>query len=253
MDFEIVHKHRDEFKYIYERFNSMLINLRLLIDQVYIQKILVQKAELRQLQTQINPHFLYNSFFILHRWIKYGYTDGAIQFSYQLGNYFQFLTRNSADEVPLSLEIEHARTYIDIQAIRFSNKLDVHFEELQAEYYSIMVPRLILQPIIENAFNHGLENIVDRMILSIKFTQSGNMLNIIVEDNGNVLEDSVIERMKQALDDESGSNEITGMVNIHRRIRSKFGKECGVSLARSELGGLKVIISIPTGGPINDL
>lgn len=250
MDFEVVHRHKDEFKYIYERFNSMLKNLMKLIDQAYVQKILVQKAELKQLQTQINPHFLYNSFFILHRWIKEGYKDGAILLSSQLGTYFQFLTRNSSDEVPLSMEFEHARTYVDIQAIRFSKRLTFHFQDLEAVHGNIMVPRLILQPIIENAFNHGLEKMESGMVLSVSFICGGRYLDIIVEDNGSMLEDSEIERMKQALTDESDGSEITGMINIHKRICSRFGGQCGLVLERSALSGLKVTIRIDAGGSV---
>jgi two-component system sensor histidine kinase YesM len=155
---EIKHNHDDEFTYIYKRFNHMTGKLGTLIDQVYKQKILVQKAELKQLQSQINPHFLYNSFFILSRRVKHGDLDNAILFCEQLGNYFRFITRSAEGHVPLSKEVEHARIYAEIQASRFSNRISVEFEELPEGFGNIIVPRLILQPIIENAFEHGLED-----------------------------------------------------------------------------------------------
>ncbi|WP_239566178.1 sensor histidine kinase [Paenibacillus sacheonensis] len=152
MEFAIGHRFEDEFGFIYDRFNSMLGRLRSLIDQNYKQTIMVQRAELKQLQTQINPHFLYNSFFILYTMTRRGEYEQLMKFQLQLGEYFQFVTRNASDEVTLEQEVSHARTYCDIQSIRFSNRIRVAFEELPPAYAQEKVPRLILQPILENAF-----------------------------------------------------------------------------------------------------
>lgn len=248
MKIEIRHTHQDEFKKIYERFNTMVKNLDSLIDQSYRQKILVQKAELKQLQTQINPHFLYNSFFILHRWIEFGYLEDAISFSQQLGNYFQFITRNAADEVPFSKEVEHARIYADIQAMRFSNRIKVEFEDLQDEYANVCVPRLILQPIIENAFEHGLEGKEFDGKLSVRFGMDDLFLSITVEDNGSSFTDLDLAAMSEKLDNNDDDMEITGIINIHRRLQLKFGSSSGIILGRSALGGLKVVMQMETKG-----
>ena len=101
MDIHISHSEQDEFGYIYEGFNRMTNELKRLIEEVYIQKDLAQRAELKQLQAQINPHFLYNSFFLLSRRMKRGDQENAVQLANYLGTYFQYLTRNAADEVLL--------------------------------------------------------------------------------------------------------------------------------------------------------
>lgn len=244
----IEHNHKDEFRYLYRRFNAMVENLGNLIKQVYTMKILTQKAELKQLQSQINPHFLYNSFFILYRRIKGGDYENAIAFSQQLGNYFRFITRSAEDEVPLEREVEHARIYADIQRIRFSSRVSVDFEELPEEYRNITVPRLILQPIIENAFEHGLENKVSGGLLHIGFEQEDGHLSIIVEDNGDSLEDVELERLQCILADGDGRAESTGIINIHRRLRLKFGDRSGLFVSRSPLGGFRVEFCIGTSG-----
>jgi hypothetical protein len=97
---------------LYGAFNQMVRKLGALIDQSYKQKILVQKAQLKQLQAQINPHFLYNSYFILHRMVTEEDTENAARFSRQLGMYLRYITRDAEEEVPLSSEIEEA-AFID--------------------------------------------------------------------------------------------------------------------------------------------
>lgn len=244
----IEHHHKDEFRYLYRRFNAMVENLGNLIKQVYTMKILTQKAELKQLQSQINPHFLYNSFFILHRRIKGGDYDNAITFSQQLGNYFRFITRSADDEVPLEREVEHARIYSDIQIIRFSSRISADFEPLPEDCKNIIVPRLILQPIIENAFEHGLENKTGGGILHIGFAKGDGHVTIIMEDNGEDLKDAEIERLKTILAGEDSSAESTGIINIHRRLQLKFGMDYGISVSRSPLGGFRAELRISTAG-----
>lgn len=243
---QINHSHNDEFKYLYTRFNEMVKSLKELIDQVYKQKILAQKAELKQLQSQINPHFLYNSFFILQRRISKGDYDNAEKFCENLGTYFKFITRSASDEVELAKEVEHARIYAGIQAMRFSNRIKVEFGELPAEYESLIVPRLILQPIIENAFEHGLEDKENDGLLRISFLGSANMVTITIEDNGDMLKISDLEELTEILEWKKENSENTGIINIHKRIRLALGGNSGVRVSRGELGGLKVEIILQT-------
>lgn len=240
----IEHKHKDEFRYLYIGFNAMVDNLNKLIDQVYKQKIHAQRAELKQLQSQISPHFLYNSFFILNSMSRIGDYVNLEIFTEQLGEYFQFITRSAADEVPLFKEVNHARVYTEIQAMRFSNRIKVKFDDLPEEYGHIMVPRLIIQPIIENAFEHGLEKMMENGILSVCFKKVASNLHITIDDNGGGLTDTDLKILTDSLVNEGNGLETTGIINIHRRLQIKFGPSSGLSFIKNESGGLKVIISI---------
>jgi two-component system sensor histidine kinase YesM len=244
LNISIAHASNDEFRYIYGRFNQMVVNLRSLIDQAYKQKIMTQRAELKQLQSQINPHFLYNSFFILNTMANTGDLDSIEEFTTQLGGYFQFVTRNASDEVELHQEIQHARMYTEIQSLRFSHRIKVDFEELPKELKQLRVPRLIVQPIIENAFEHSLERMVHNGLIVIRFDEEDAEIRIIVEDNGEQLTDIVINQINSSLIDYSDLQETTGIVNIHRRIVITFGEESGLQVMRSELGGLKVVMRL---------
>lgn len=241
----IAHDANDEFRYIYERFNQMVINLRTLIDQAWKQKVLAQRAELKQLQSQINPHFLYNSFFIMNTMAKTGDTERIEMFTTLLGEYFQFVTRNAADEVSLKQEVQHARTYADIQELRFYKRIAVHFDELPAAYERITVPRLIIQPIIENAFEHSLEKKARNGLVEIRFARSGSWLCVVVEDNGDCLTDETLDRLTANLAQRGESGETTGIVNIHRRLVITCGEGSGITVCRGAMGGLQVTIRIP--------
>lgn len=246
MDIAIEHNHADEFRYIYRRFNVMVENLKLLIDQVYKQKILAQNAEMKQLQSQISPHFLYNSFFIMHRMIDSEDYKNALKLSNYLGDYFRFITRSAEEEIDLHSEVHHARMYAEIQIMRFSKQINcVQFDELPAEYNNLQVPRLIIQPLIENAFEHGLKDIERGGILYVRFSRFDDSLCIVVEDNGQCISNSEIENIQKKLDILNENFERTGLVNIHRRLQLRFGTDGGINLALSELGGLKIMLNIP--------
>lgn len=252
MDITVESKRHDEFGYLYRSFNTMVDHLRTLIDQVYKQRILAQKAELKQLQSQINPHFLFNSFFIISTLIKTKDYTNASEFTNQLGEYFQFITRSAADEVSLKTEVEHARVYVAIQSARFGKRIRTELGDIPEEAERLVVPRLILQPMIENSFEHGLHDIKAKGRVRIQFgiPEEGKLL-ISVEDNGTELEDRKLEDMNKELQGPGELHEVTGMVNIHRRIQLKFGPESGLYISRSELGGLKAEIRIVFGGDGN--
>lgn len=248
LDIYIAHESRDEFRYLYGRFNQMVANLRSLIDQAYKQKILAQKAELKQLQSQINPHFLYNSFFILNTMVRTGDMERIEQFTTLLGEYFQFVTRNASDTVTLEQEIHHARMYAEIQELRFSRRVKVRFDPLPKTLRSLEVPRLIVQPIIENAFKHSLEKRVQGGSIIIRFELEADEARIIIEDNGETLSDEELAKLAEALRQAEDQAETTGHVNIHRRVSMTFGGSSGLRLARSELGGLQATIVLPSRG-----
>ncbi|WP_217592226.1 sensor histidine kinase [Cohnella sp. GbtcB17] len=244
LNVRIEHHHEDEFRYLFKRFNVMVENTKALIDQVYKQKILAQRAELKQLQSQINPHFLYNSYFTLYSMLEDEDYDNSKRFVKQIGGYFQYMTRNASDEVSLAAEVAHARIYAEIQARRFRNRMRLEFEELPPGYENIIVPRLIIQPLIENAFEHGLENKSADGIVKVRFIAMNRFLVIVVEDNGCGMSESDLNLLAGKISGDADMIEITGMMNIHQRVRMKFGPLSGVGVDRGIDGGLTVKIHI---------
>ncbi len=242
---KIYHKYGDEFRYVYDRFNAMTEQLQILIHEVYDQKFRSQRSELKLLQSQINPHFLYNSYFVLHRMIEQGDTDHALVMSEHLGEYFQFITRSAKDEVMLAEEVGHSIAFLRIQSLRFMSRIDTRWESLPQGYERIQVPRLILQPILENAYHHGLDQKVAGGVIRMSFTSEPNIFLIVIEDNGEHLTDECLTNIQIRLDHSDEGAETKGMVNVHRRIVLKFGPSYGLRAVRSGLGGLRVEIRLP--------
>lgn len=245
MDISIPYKTAFEFGYLYRQFNAMISRLNTLIQEVYEQKIHSQRAELKQLQSQINPHFLYNSFFVLKRMIAAGDNKNAISFVEHLGNYFQYITRNADDEVTLEAEWLHARNYAEIQMVRFRKRLRTDFFDKPCTYASLNVPRLIIQPLLENAYQYGLQNKITDGIIRVSFEVKMELICIAVEDNGEELTDEQLSMLEAKLNSHNEHMETTGLINVHRRLQLKFGTDAGVLVKRSSLGGLRTEICIP--------
>lgn len=229
----------DDFAYLYSRYNQMLDELQRLICEVYDGKIMLQRAELKQLQSQINPHFLYNSYFLLHRIIKTQDYEKAVRLSREMGAYFQYITRNGADMVSLEIENEHAQIYAGIQAMRFDERISVEYMPLQNSLRSWTVPRLIIQPLIENAFGHGLSTKQAGGLLRVSFFEDEDHIGIAVEDNSDQIDVDRIVQLRGCLEKNDPQEEITAIVNIHRRIKGVFGEKSGLFLSISEMGGMK--------------
>ncbi len=235
-----------EFGYLFSRFNGMTARIQSLIDKTYKQQLLLRQSELKQLQQQMNPHFLYNSYFLLHRLVKKRDMDRAELLSHQLGQYLKYITRGERDFVTLGEENEQARIYADIQAMRFTGRIRVLYPPPPAHVLHIAVPRLILQPLIENSFLHGLDNKAEDGMLKVLFQLERRDLVISVEDNGNELTDEALRALAQDLRDPAPGAEITGLLNIRRRLELVYdgGKE-RLSVMRSGLGGLRTELRLP--------
>lgn len=235
---------QDEFQYLYQAFDDMTRDLQELIHMVYEQKLLAQRSELKQLQSQINPHFLYNSFFNIYRMAKDEDNENIAAFSQYLGTYYQYITRNAQENVCLSAEYDNARTYLNIQGMRFHNRLKITMEELPENARNIIVPRLILQPVIENAFEHGLKT-VEYPMICVTCCEAADGFSISIEDNGPALSTEELTNLEAKLHCYDVMAETTGIVNIHRRLQLFFNSKSGIVLMKSKLGGLKVTISLP--------
>ena len=239
----VIDRGADEFGYLYQAFNDTIQSLKTLIEENYEQQIRNQRSELKRLQSQINPHFLYNCFFVLCRLIKSdSQKEKAYQFCLYIGQYFQFITRNAEDEIPLELEAEHSRTYVKMQSICYGERIQVLFE---GDMPDISVPRLILQPIIENAYVHALGNMLQPGELWVHSGHKDGVFSIYVEDNGQSITDEEIELLREKLRHSTNRiEETSGILNVHRRIQLRYGEEYGIEVSRSELGGLQVRLNL---------
>lgn len=241
-------KRDTEFNYIYRSFDSMVDKLNLSVRQNYEQKLALQQSELKQLQSQINPHFLYNGFYNIYRFCKSNDHDNAATLAQRLASYYHFITRSGSDEATLKVEYRNALDYCEIQRIRFSNRIELTFDDLPKHLEGIMVPRLILQPILENAFEHAFEHSSKGGKLRLQVEEQGDRLIFRMEDDGSQLLDEHIRQLEEKLKLPSGSQEKTGIQNVNARIKLKYGNEYGVFVSRSLWGGLCVEVALSNRG-----
>lgn len=238
----------DDFAYLYHSFNHMAGEMDTLVTQNYQKTLLLQKAELRQLQSQINPHFLYNSFFLLQRIIESEDTEQASLISQELGQYFRYITKQNTDTVRLIDEDSHARIYANMQARRFAGRISVQFSEPPTICKNVMVPKLFLQPIIENAFKYGLEDKMSDGLLRVRYAlQDNELLYIHLEDNGEKCIDAQLAALQQRLDTalvQPDVDNLSGLMNIAKRLNLYYHADDCIQIRRSELGGICIITKL---------
>ena len=238
-----------EFSALIQGFNKMASHLKQSIDQLYEYELYSQKMELKQLQMQMNPHFLYNTYFILDRLIRQEDMEQAAELSSYLGNYFQYITRNARDMVPLSLEWKHAQDYLQIQSIRFATRITYTVDALPERYNSLLVPRLILQPLLENALEHGLKDVYEGGRVEMRFSEElweeWESIQICITDNGQSLTAKDIVALNSSLHEDAASKEYTALHNILKRLQLMYAGRADVQLSINAPCGLCVYIRIP--------
>ncbi|MCM3626111.1 histidine kinase [Paenibacillus glycanilyticus] len=250
LSFRLNYRSRDEFNYLYLQYNRTVSRLQDLINEAYVHQYQIKVAELKQLQSQINPHFLYNSFFNLYRLAKLHENDKVIAFSKHLGEYFKYVTKN-ADSVPLEQEIKFCRSYAAIQGIRFDDHVRVYFGEAPQRLHQLHVPKLFLQPLVENAYQHGLEDQIEEGLVMIAFEDCGDHAEISVEDNG-AMSNEKLGHIVSLLTNSEYKSDSEGLRNVQMRIRLSFGEDAGLRADRGALGGLRLTIIIPLKGELTD-
>lgn len=248
----ISHDGNNEFTRLYTHFNRMVAQLNDLFTRRHQAELAARNAELKHLQQQIHPHFLYNSFYQLYALCQMEGCDEAAEYALQLSRYYQYITRDFSEQgtVLLDMEYEHTRQYVYIQCVRYCNRLTVRFDELSEEMKRFVVPKLILQPIVENSIKHCLEKRQSEGAISVDIhaERRDDELRIIVEDNGDELSDEEIARLQRRLDTATPSGENSGMTNVHLRL-SMRDEGGGITLSRGERGGLRVTLRLGHQAP----
>lgn len=224
---------------------SMVSTLRHLMDDIIQQEQDKRRSELEVLQSQINPHFLYNTLDSVIWLTESGRYDDAIQMVTSLGRLFRISLSRGNNIIPLADELEHANHYMTIQKIRYKNKFSfsIHAEPDTADLYSL---KLIVQPILENAIYHGMAAADDDGEITVHAWKNGQDLFIDVRDNGLGMPPEVLERLldeRHPLTRSKGSG--IGVRNVHRRLQLTFGSQYGLEFQSEPDEGTLVRIHLP--------
>lgn len=234
----------DEIAVLQTCFNYMVAKIDELIQRVYEEQNAKRISEIKALEGQINPHFLYNTLDIIKWTALFQKANKAAEMATLLSRLLHISLSKGKEVIAIEEEVEHVTCYIGIQRVRLNFTIDVHFN-IQDNIKQCKTPKLILQPIVENAIIHGLGNKVEDGRIDINCMQVGEKIKFEVIDNGRGMAMDEINNIK--IKEEHKKNRFSGIGidNVDERIRLICGKEYGIQI-ESELGqGTKVIIWIP--------
>lgn len=238
---EIKHEGIDEFEYVTESFNKIKNLLESYIKKNYEQEINMKQMELSHLQGQIKPHFLYNCFFNIANMCKTYDVDKIEQMTLGLAKYYRYITRTDHKFVKLEEEYEYMKNYVAVQQIRFEGRVEIDIDALPEVLKSLHVPRLILQPVVENAYKYVFEKIESEGKLHIRVKEQGNFMLIQIEDNGQFIGLEQIDSLRERI--QMGKEPITGLMNIKKRL-NYINEKNDIIVDQGELGGLAVILKV---------
>ena len=234
-----------------EGFNSMMNEIDGLMEQVKEEQHQMEQIRFNALQSQIKPHFLYNSLECIH-W--QAVADGNKEISVlvkALAQYYRICLSRGKEIIPLKQELEHIRSYLVIQNMRYDNIIELE-DNIPEGFYFLQIPKMTLQPLIENAIYHGIrikEGEKGKITLDIR--KEGKDVYLMIQDSGNGMSPEKIQEMNQSIsqyDEKFGY----GVRNVNKRIELMFGKEYGLHFSQNELGGLTVEIHLPLEGKTED-
>ena len=222
-------------------FGHMVLRVQQLMEQVRQEEISLRKTELKALQAQINPHFLYNTLDSIAWMCEEERTKEAVEMINALARLFRISISKGHELIPLEKEIEHAKSYLKIQNYRYKNQFTYHFqvEESCLPYYC---NKITLQPIIENAIYHGIDRMVDEGHIEIRVWEEEQAIVMTVEDNGVGM---TKEQCVDILEREPGDRRGIGIKNVNDRIQIYFGEQYGLQITSEPDEGTCVKIRIP--------
>ena len=207
---------------------SQIISTQLEVSRAEQLREMANKAELRALQSKINPHFLFNALNAISSSIRLN-PDTARQLIFNLSRYLRYNIELKDDEqIDIKKELYQIKDYIAIEQARFGDKLTVIYDI--DEEVNCVIPSLLIQPLVENAIVHGIQPCKGKGVVTISVTESGNRVRIAVRDTGHGIDPKVIERVES---NEMPGNKI-GLLNVHHRVKLLYGD--GLHIHRLEPG-----------------
>lgn len=232
----------DEVGLLQRTYRMMIVRIQELIKENYTKQLIIKETEFRSLQAQINPHFLYNTLESIN-WISK--MNGQKQVS-QMVESLGYLLRSSIslkqDIITVEEELQLVQHYITIQRVRFEERLDFRLD-VPEPIRSNSIPKLTLQPLLENAIKYAVEVMLEPCVIQIIGREEGESILLIMEDNGPGIDEAYLEQILTGERKSRGTG--IGLKNIDERIKLSFGDEFGVQVDNRAGGGARITVRIP--------
>ncbi|WP_026485947.1 sensor histidine kinase [Caldanaerobius polysaccharolyticus] len=227
----------DEIGMLKDVYNKMIDEIKKLISDIINEQKIKRKLELEVMQSQIKPHFLFNSFDAISALILMGDTKNASKIVKALGKFYRSFLING-EEITIKEELDIINSYLTIQKIRFGDKFNVE-KDIDERTLSYKIPKLILQPLVENALNHGIRSKDGQGIISIKALHGDNQIKLIVEDNGKGMSEEKIKEI------ECGKSKGVGLRSTIERLKIYYNSADVVKIYSKINERTKIEITIP--------
>jgi two-component system, sensor histidine kinase YesM len=244
---------KDELGFLGNTFNKMVKEINHLVTWIYREQITRKDAELKALQSQINPHFLFNTLESINWMERLNNVPEISETVTALSSLMEASIGRDDKLITIEEEFTYIDNYILILKRRFEDKIELK-KEVQEDIGQYKIPRLLIQPLIENAVYHGIENIREKGIISLKAYSNGEVLTIDVEDNGMGIEEDelLFINEKLSMDNDtyfrtldSKRSKSIGIENVNRRIKLFYGEEYGLSIESEKGNYTRVVVRIP--------
>lgn len=237
----------DEFFQLAQVYNNMLTRIHNLIETVYEQKLLNQHAQLKSLQSQINPHFLYNSLDSISSLIELNRPKDAQRAICALACIMRMSIKGK-DILTIGEDLDYINQYLFIQKLRFQDKI-LFWVDVPESLYQYSIPKLCIQPLVENSLIHGVGDRLENAVIGIFGYENQDCIYITVLDNGTPIPNDVIQRLNEtSAQMEYDMSKSMGLLNIQKRIQMIYGTDFGLSIKSSCESGNQVTIMIPKKG-----
>ena len=230
-----------EVRALSDSFGQMVVQIQRPMEQVRAEEVNLRKTELRALQAQINPHFLYNTLDSIAWMCEQGRNAEAVEMVNALARLFRISISRGHELIPIRSELQHAESYLQIQSHRYKNQFSYSFD-VQEECLVYLCNKITLQPIIENAIYHGINGLVDEGEIRISCRADGDDILFTVEDNGTGMEP---EQVQAILRKERSDHTGIGIKNVNDRLKIYFGPAYGITIDSVPDEGTRVYIRMP--------
>lgn len=235
----------DEVAVLADSVNSMTESIEGLVQKIKEDERKMRRADLRLLQEQINPHFLYNTLDTIVWLIEGNDPDKAVNVVMSLSEFFRLVLSRGREYITIQEEELHIRSYLEIQQVRYRDILEYEIQ-IAPELYQYKILKLTLQPLVENSLYHGIKYKRAKGIISVTGCLQDGMVHFTVQDNGVGMEEEELAKLREEIakpcqDTEKGF----GLANVNERIRMNFGTEYGMKIDSAKGKGTRVEIIIP--------
>ncbi|MBE6822101.1 MAG: hypothetical protein E7518_03205 [Ruminococcaceae bacterium] len=241
---------QDEIGILYRCFERMLQQIQMLIEEKYKSEIRYLKSCLQSLMSQINAHFLFNTLENINCFAEIEKNHKIAVMSKSLGDILRYSIDYETEEVPLSREVEQTKKYISIQEIKFGHPIRFR-QEVEGNLLEHPVMKFLLQPIVENAIEHGLSGVANGELVLTAY-HKGDTLFLEIADNGSRIPEERLAQVRERIcygahrDDEvQGKHTSVGLMNIQRRLRLQYSDQYGLTIDNRPEGGVVVQVTLP--------